>query len=377
MDQEGQRPLQVGLIGAGLFTKDAYIPLCRRQLRTVQVRAIWSRSQQAAATLLASVQEFSPDASSHHGEEQLEQLLQDASIDAVIIVLPVQVMLKVAIQALRAGKHVLQEKPAANSVDAVNLAIKEYCTNFGRRVDNSELPVWALAENYRSEQGFRKASQLMPQLGTVIKIDLVADMPMNSSNKYFPSQWRRDAVACPGGFVMDSCVHHIAALRMLGRAAGLGEVEEASATATSISKELPPPDTLVGSVKFASGTCGGVSITFAGSVLRFSLSLTGTQGSLEVLRGGWGGPKPGYTLSYQTATSGSSHVEQVPFSGLDDELTAFVQQVHASKNGNQESDSDAAYRISIQEGAKDLAVVEALLESSKQSGKTVSVKHVP
>ena len=58
------------------------------------------------------------------------------------------------------------------------------------------------------------------QLPLRLQIDLVADMPMNSNNKYFPSQWRRDAVACPGGFVMDSCVHHIAALRMLGRAAG-------------------------------------------------------------------------------------------------------------------------------------------------------------
>ena len=64
--------------------------------------------------------------------------------------------------------------------------------------------------------------------------------------------------------------------------AGLGEVEEASASAASVSKELPPPDTLVGSVKFASGTSGSVSVTFAGSVLRFSLSVTGTQGSLEV-----------------------------------------------------------------------------------------------
>ena len=64
--------------------------------------------------------------------------------------------------------------------------------------------------------------------------------------------------------------------------AGLGEVEEAWATATSISQELPPPDTLVGSVKFASGTCSSVSVTFAGSVLRFSLSVTGTKGSLEV-----------------------------------------------------------------------------------------------
>ena len=64
---------------------------------------------------------------------------------------------------------------------------------------------------------------------------------------------------------------------------GLGEVVEASATATSISPDLPPPDTVVGSLKFASGTPAGISVTFAGSVLRFSLSVTGTAGSLEVL----------------------------------------------------------------------------------------------
>lgn len=49
---------------------------------------------------------------------------------------------------------------------------------------------------------------------------------------------------------------------------------------------------------------------------------------LQVLRGGWEGGKPGYKLSYQTATSNGSKVEHVPFSGLDDELTAFIQQVY-------------------------------------------------
>lgn len=50
-----------------------------------------------------------------------------------------------------------------------------------------------------------------------------------------------------------------------------------------------------------------------------------------MLRGGWGGPKPGYTVSYQTATSSGAHEEQIPFSGLDDELKAFVHlvSVHA------------------------------------------------
>ena len=63
---------------------------------------------------------------------------------------------------------------------------------------------------------------------------------------------------------------------------GLGEVLEASAFAAWVIKDLPRPDTHVRSVKFASGARAGVSITFAGSVLRFSLSVTGTQGSLEV-----------------------------------------------------------------------------------------------
>ncbi len=49
---------------------------------------------------------------------------------------------------------------------------------------------------------------------------------------------------------------------------------------------------------------------------------------LQVLRGGWEGSKAGYTLSYQTSNSNGSKVEQVPFSGLDDELTAFIQQVN-------------------------------------------------
>lgn len=64
--------------------------------------------------------------------------------------------------------------------------------------------------------------------------------------------------------------------------AGFGEVKEASAKAMSVCEELPPPDTVVGSLKFANGKPASVSITFAGSVLRFSLCVIGTKGSLEV-----------------------------------------------------------------------------------------------
>jgi predicted dehydrogenase len=49
---------------------------------------------------------------------------------------------QIAERALKAGKHVLQEKPIAPHVAAARAALSSYRANPG-------LPVWALAENYR------------------------------------------------------------------------------------------------------------------------------------------------------------------------------------------------------------------------------------
>ena len=57
-------------------------------------------------------------------------------------------------KCLKAGKHVLQEKPVAQSVEVVNLAIKEFH-------QLSQQPVWALAENYRYAQCREIVSMLL------------------------------------------------------------------------------------------------------------------------------------------------------------------------------------------------------------------------
>ena len=55
------------------------------------------------------------------------------------------------IQALKAGKHVIEEKPIAETVEESVDAIKEY-----RRFQQTHLRggagLWMLAENYRYEQ---------------------------------------------------------------------------------------------------------------------------------------------------------------------------------------------------------------------------------
>ena len=79
------------------------------------------------------------------GEVGLQSILADASTDAVLLILPAQVLDAVAIRCLAAGKHVLQEKPVAATV-ARAAAV---------RAAAAATPslVLAVAENYRSESG--------------------------------------------------------------------------------------------------------------------------------------------------------------------------------------------------------------------------------
>ena len=58
-------------------------------------------------------------------------------------------------------------------------------------------------------------------------------------------------------------------------------------------------------------------------------------------------------------------------------VQAQVNAAQGRSKGSSQDISDAAYRTSVEEGARDLAVVEALLESSRQGSQTVRIKEVP
>lgn len=54
-----------------------------------------------------------------------------------------------AVRALHAGKHVLQEKPIASSVAAASPALVDYHRSLKQLPAKNQSLVWALAENYR------------------------------------------------------------------------------------------------------------------------------------------------------------------------------------------------------------------------------------
>ncbi|GIL68589.1 hypothetical protein Vafri_21836 [Volvox africanus] len=181
--------------------------------------------------------------------------------------------------------------------------------------------------------------------------------------RYFGSAWRRDTSGCPGGFFMDSSMHFVAALRMLAAAAGLGGAVMASAHALQV---------------------------------RWLLSVVGTEGTLEISRGGWGGIRTGYTLSIKTIrpqgllqpgqTDSTVQVLAYTFCGCQDEFAEFMGLTAELRRGPTSAEcggdaaevtvSDSAARSSPEEAARDLALIEALLASSAAGGQPVQVVQI-
>lgn len=330
----------------------------------------------------------------------MEEVLTSGEVDAVLLILPVQAMPSVARRALAAGKAVLQEKPVAGTVtEALKTleAAREAAAAAAKKNKNSNLfPVFALAENYRSEPGVLAAADAARKLSdptskkgnNVTTVSLVGNMPMNRSNRYHGSQWRRDAQGCPGCFLMDSCVHFVAALRSVSAAAGLGEVARVGTRAGSRcdgeENDLPAPDTLVSWLEFenAEGTANGtVSVTFAGAAPRFALTLDTRRGAVELSRGAYGGGNgnggrgAGYSVAV-TAVGGGGGAEAEtasefhPFGGLEGELESFLR---LARGRGTKADAAA---LSPASAARDLGLIEAMLRSSEGSGAPVEVERI-
>ncbi|GIL73896.1 hypothetical protein Vretifemale_4004, partial [Volvox reticuliferus] len=387
-------PLGAALLGTGIFAKDIYKSNFKAKESEVYLKTVWSRTIESAQ---AYVQEFFPRSRAVAGEEALQEIIEDDTIQLVVVVLPVQAALKIVQRCLVAGKAVVQEKPVAATVTEAAEAISAYRRAVAEAQTPQRTPLWMFAENYRYEAVFVAASRRVSEIGRIIKLDLIADLPMDERNRYFGSAWRRDTSGCPGGFFMDSSVHFVAALRMLAAAAGLGEAVSACAHSLQAKPHLSFPDSVVGFARFANGDVpASISISLAAHQVRWSLSVVGTEGSLEVSRGGWGGTRTGYTLSIKTIRAQESpqqgqtdptvQVLAYAFSGCQDEFAEFVGLTAELRRdeaaGGCGGDGagvvvpDAAARSSPEEGARDLALIEALLASAADGGQPVRVVQI-
>lgn len=351
---------QIAILGAGIFVRTQYIPRLRELADCVIVKTIWSRSEESAKAAVELARDFSPEVECKWGETGLNDIIQDASIQGVVVALAAQIQVDVSLKMLRAGKHVIQEKPACGSANEAELALSNY-----KALCNSVpcQPIWAVAENYRFEPAFVESRKLINDIGDMMHIQLIAECNMSSSNPYFSSNWRRDFT---GGFILDMGVHFIAGLRMIAGS----EIATVSAIARYVDTTLPPPDNLCALFQLEN-SCAGVFVMAVSSASpKLCWRVDGSKGTVEIQRGIHDGCH-GYVVLF-TKAGGQSQRTFYPFSGVTEELKCFVHDIARATS----KDVGAAYepRSSYVEGARDVAVLEAMLESSTKQGVPVPVK---
>jgi predicted dehydrogenase/FAD/FMN-containing dehydrogenase len=338
------RRTRLALVGCGWFATEAHIPALQKleQDGLVEVAGICSRSDESLAR---AARQFGARPLKRYNK--IEAVLQDADIDLVDLVLPIGVMPAALRAALRAGKHVISEKPGAPSVAACVELMQ--CQG---GVDKT--PFWAVAENWRFKNTVRVIADIVKN-GRIGALYLANFQFISSSSEQFYKGWR-GAPDYAGGHILDSGVHFIAMLRHV-----VGEIARVSATTSQRLAHLPPVDTVTAAMTFVDGAEGAFQLSFAAAPQDGTppvLTLIGAHGSLQadffsnVIRLRAGGPEQVFKVPDDPWVQG----------GVYQNLAHCLNALRY----------DAPLRSSPADAMRDVAVIEAILQSG-ESGQAVTV----
>jgi predicted dehydrogenase len=207
----------------------------------------------------------------------LAAALAERDFDAVLIAVPHHLHEPVAIEALRAGVHVLLEKPLAPTVEA-----SERILAAARSTER----VFMVAEN----------AQYWPEVLTVrdlIHDGAIGDVVTARAATFFPAlgdfyggerPWRFDRAAAGGGVVIDTGSHWLRPLRVW-----LGEVDEVVAALGYPHPDMEGESLCRALLRFESGTVASFDAMLAtGAIANQPLfTVTGTKGECTIEGTGW------------------------------------------------------------------------------------------
>lgn len=259
------RPLRLGLLGTGLAARKLYWPALAGMPRLIQLAAVCNRTKSKA-------QDFARDTNTGLVVDTAEELFSLPHVDAVLISLPIDQQPRYVLKALRAGKHVLSEKPVAPNL-AAGRALLKAAAPYQRKGLK-----WLVGENFHFMPHVAQAQAWLEEgaLGDVRVAEARQTTFMDEGNPYYHTTWRTDP-RFVGGFVVDGGVHIANIVRRL-----LGLPVELKSLAAQFSPALPPLDTCVAALRFRGGAVGLWLSCFAMRDSGPMLALRGSRADLEI-----------------------------------------------------------------------------------------------
>jgi predicted dehydrogenase len=167
----------------------AHVPGLATLGDSITLKAVYSRSEKSAKELADEAHSLlgpvSANLEVYHDADptaSLDVLLARPDIDAVIVILPITTQPDIIIRALKAGKHVISEKPVAADVASGLTLIKTYLSDF-----KPKGLIWRVAENFEAEPGIRAIGQAIRdgKIGKVTHFAVSAEYYMSKGAPFY------------------------------------------------------------------------------------------------------------------------------------------------------------------------------------------------
>jgi predicted dehydrogenase len=342
--------VNVGIVGLGRWAK--VLARAAAKSNALKIVAGYSRSQEKRA---AFAQEFGipsvPD---------LETMLGNRDITGVILTVPNEQHLPLAVAVAKAGKHVYTEKPIASTLE-------------------EGLEMAALQATYGITMTVGHSARLMAGIRAIRaaidrgELGRVAFMEANFSNEraleLTPQTWRWYRNRAPGGPLSQLAVHHFDVLRYLG-----GEIAEVGSMASKLSPVgAEVDDQSMTLLKFADGKVGYVGSCWTSPGI-FCVRVFGSKGLMhyEIDFGTWDTPEKLHassTLYIQRGKDGYAKREKltVPESDM---FRAELELFASSCRSGEENE------LSADNGNAAVAILYAALRSIEENGRAVRIADV-
>lgn len=299
--------MRFGLIGFGAWGR--FHAASIQKAPGARLAAIAARSDAAAE----AVHQAFPRARIHR---KWQNLLEDPDIDAVDIVVPNHLHREIGVAALKAGKHVLLEKPMANSVADCDALIAAACSSGKQLAIGHEFRLstqWGLIKRVIDEGRIGRPLHAMVSLFR---------FPYRQGS----GGWRYNSGAV-GSWILEEPVHYFDMLMWYFE--GVGDPVSVRGFGNSKDREPGMYDNFSAVIRFPGDAYAVVNQTLAGFEHHHVVEIVGTEGSIRTW---WSGTmdrttEPRHELKMQFAGQSQSETVALERSGEVFELGEELAQV--------------------------------------------------
>ncbi len=280
-------------------------------------------------------------------------MLADKRIDAVCICTPSGLHKRFCIEAAKAGKHIVVEKPMALTT--------EDCDEIIKACDENGVKLEVISQN-RFKKSFRYVKTLVDEgkLGRIVSADIYMKY-YRSPEYYASSNWKGTWAMDGGGALMNQGIHGVDILLFI-----MGKVKSVFGYTRTLVRDIEVEDTASAVVEFENGALGVIQgTTSVAPGYPRKMEINGDKGSITLIEGDitvWdieGLDKPDFK-----AAAGRSHNDPMAFN-IEGHVLQITDLIESIENGTEPF-------VSHREGRKPIELITAIYDSSR-TGKRIEL----